>query len=66
MPLVVLIALSVSGWFYAAAAYQNHGYSWADQTCESMAAFCEEPHKVAVVAVAVVTMFFIVRVGNPK
>ena len=65
MPFVVLIALVVSGWFYAAAAYQNHGYSWADQTCESMAMFCEEPHKVAIVAVAGVTMLLIVRAARP-
>jgi hypothetical protein len=61
MPLVVLIALAVSGWFYAAAAYQNRGYSWADETCQSMAMFCDEPHKVAIVAVACVTMLLIVR-----
>jgi hypothetical protein len=62
MPLAVLIALAVTAWFYAAAAYQNRGYSWADQTCETMASFCESPHKVAIVAVAIVTMLLIVRV----
>jgi hypothetical protein len=62
MPLIVLIAVTVSGWFYAAAAYQNRGHSWADQTCESMPSFCEEPHKVAIVAVAIVTMVLILRV----
>jgi hypothetical protein len=61
MPLVVLIALAVSGWFYAASAYQYRGYSWADQTCDAMASFCAEPHKVAIVAVAVVTMVLIIR-----
>lgn len=57
MPLAVLIAFAVS-----AAAYQNRGYSWADQTCETMASFCEAPHKVAIAAVAIVTMLLIIRV----
>lgn len=65
MPFVVLIALAVSGWFYAAAAYQNRGHSWADQTCQTMASFCDEPHKVAIVAVAIVTMFLILRAVRP-
>ena len=62
MPVVVFIVLAVTGWFYAAATYQNHGYSWADQTCESMPSCCAEPHKVGIVAIAVVTMFLILRV----
>jgi hypothetical protein len=62
MPFAVFATLAVTGWFYAAATYQNHGYAWADQTCESMASFCAEPHKVGIVAIAVVTMFLIWRV----
>ncbi len=61
MPFVVFIALAVTGLFYAASAYQYRGYAWADQTCEAMASFCAEPHKVAIVAVAVVTMVLIIR-----
>lgn len=62
MPFLVFVTLAVTGWFYAAATYQNHGYAWADQTCESMQSFCAEPHKVGIVAIAVVTMFMILRV----
>jgi hypothetical protein len=62
MPFLVLITLAITGWFYAAATYQNRGHAWADQTCASMASFCDEPHKVGIVAVAVVTMFLILRV----
>ena len=62
MPLLVLITLAITGWIYAAATYKNRGYAWADQTCASMASFCDEPHKVGIVAIAVVTMFLIVRV----
>jgi hypothetical protein len=62
MPFVVFLTLAFTGWFYAAATYQNRGYAWADQTCESMPSFCAEPHKVGIVAIAVVTMFLILRV----
>ena len=61
MPFVVFVMLAVTGWFYAAATYQNRGHAWADETCESMASFCAEPHKVGIVAIAVVAMFLILR-----
>ena len=47
---------------YAAAAYQNHEYVWADQTCSTISDFCKSSQKLAVIAIAVVTIFFIARV----
>jgi hypothetical protein len=47
--------------FYAASAFQYHGYAWADQTCAGMQVFCDSPHYVGITAVAVIAILFIVH-----
>jgi hypothetical protein len=62
MLFTALIMVVATAWFYAAAAYQNHGYAWADQTCSTISNFCESPQKVGVIAIAVITIFLFARV----
>ena len=61
MLFVVLFMLAATGLFYATATFQNHGYAWADQTCASMPLLCASPHIVAVCAIAVIVVFFVME-----
>jgi len=61
MVFVVLLMLAATGLFYAAATLQNHGYAWADQTCTGMPLLCASPHIVAICAVAVIVVFFVME-----
>ena len=61
MLFVALLMLAATGWFYAAAAFQDQGYDWADQTCASMPSLCASPHIVAIGAVAAVVVFFVMQ-----
>ena len=61
MLFVALLMLAATGWVYAAATYQNHGYAWADQTCAGMPLLCASPHIVAIGAGAAVAVFFVMQ-----
>ena len=59
MILIVPLVLAIAVWFYIAALYQNHGYTWIDQTCTYLPGFCDNPNKVAIGAIAVVAFVLI-------
>ena len=61
MVYVVLFMLAATGLFYAAATLQNHGYTWADQTCTGMPLLCASPNIVAICAIAVIVVFFVME-----
>ena len=61
MLFVVLLMLAATGWFYAAATFQNQGYAWADQTCAGTPLLCGSPHIVAIRAVVAVVVFFVME-----
>ena len=64
MLFVVLLMLAATGLFYAAATFQNQGYAWADQTCASLPSLCGSPYIVAIGAVAVIAIFFVMEKFN--
>jgi hypothetical protein len=61
MVYVVLFMLAATGLFYAAATLQNHGYVWADQICTGMPLLCGSPDIVAICAIAVIVVFFVME-----
>ena len=61
MVYVALFMLAATGLFYAAATLQNHGNTWADQTCTGMPLLCASPHIVAICAIAVIVVFFVME-----
>ena len=61
MVYVVLFMLAATELFYAAATFQNHGYAWADQACTGMPLLCASPDIVAICAIAVIVVFFVME-----
>jgi hypothetical protein len=59
MLFIALLMLAAAGFFYAAATFQNQGCAWADQACTSMPSLCASPHIVAIGAVVVIVVFFV-------
>jgi len=51
MPYLALVLIALGGWIKAAAAYQLHGYAWADQTCFRMRFFCNNSNLVLMIAI---------------
>jgi len=56
MPYLALALIALGGWFKAAAAYQLHGYAWADQTCFRMRFFCTNSNLVLLIAIVAATI----------
>jgi hypothetical protein len=61
MLFLAILLVALTGWFYAAAALQQKGYAWADATCADMSELCASPHYVAIAAMIVIGVLFVIQ-----
>jgi hypothetical protein len=61
MMIIALLMVASTALIYAASALQYHGYEWADATCAYARDACASPHYVAIAAVGLIGVFFVMQ-----
>jgi uncharacterized membrane protein YidH (DUF202 family) len=55
----VMVGLTIL--VYAASALEYRGHPWADEACAGVQSLCDSPHYVAIAAIVVIAIMYVMR-----